>query len=131
LKLDKQQLQIIRSVREALEKPNNWYICIVTMDEIQRAKKAELELLRNKIMFWRRYSIGDRWNERQEEILHAIRMGLSGFSTVGGWLEFQVRRRGLSISGSALHNNRMYKNIRFAWLDRILDTGEIDTGDLR
>jgi hypothetical protein len=131
LKLDKQQLQIIRSVREALEKPNNWYICIVTMDEIQLAKKAELELLRNRIMFWRRYSIGKRWNERQEEILRAIRIGLSGCSTVGGWFAYQVRRRGLNISSSEHHNNMMYNKIRFAWLDRILDTGEIDTGDMR
>jgi len=125
MKLDKDHIAILRAVREKLDEApaGGGYICLMVMEETQRAREAELSRAINRVMFWRRLTILNEWCDRREELLSAIRRGLDGFSTVGNWIEHKMRRTGVKIQEKERNNMGLYKMIRRAWLDRVLETG--------
>lgn len=130
MKLDKQQLEILRNVRMNLEECQSvTYICLNVMDEIYRAKNAELNLLCNRILFWRSFAIRGKWIDREHALCRAIQNELNGFSTVGCWFDDATRHVGLNLCDGDRHNRRLYRQIRLAWLDRIIQMGDVKLFD--
>jgi small-conductance mechanosensitive channel len=126
MKLNADQLEIIRTVRRKLEYQNHpWYICLAIREEIELAAEEELAKWYNQLFFWRRYAIRDKWLDIHHGLTRAINWKLNGASTVGTWFENVTRKVGLNLPEHTRNNRGIYKQIRLAWLDRIIETGEI------
>lgn len=126
MKLDKKQIAILTRVRDILERyPSNGYICLLVEEEAEIASHGERRLWKNRILFWRQFSIKNRWIERREDLVRAIEVGLGGVQTVGTWFDHSVQHAGLNLDGYAIHNRGLYRLIRMAWLDRSIETGEL------
>lgn len=126
MKLDQQQLAILSNVRRILEfTPKSGYICLLVEEEMELASHVERRLLRNRILFWKQYSIYRRWIKRREALVLAIEVALDGVQTVGTWFDDRTKHVGLNLDGYALHNQGLYRLIRMSWIDRIIETGEI------
>jgi small-conductance mechanosensitive channel len=126
MKLNEQHIAILRVVREVLEEsPEGGYICHLVADEVLYLRRKELNRWRNRIFFWRKMSILEKWQDIHHELWRAIQFALDGRTTVGQWFEDSVRRVGVNFSEGERHNRYLYKQIRLAWLDRALETGEL------
>jgi hypothetical protein len=127
MKLNEQHIAILKGVRRKLNEhqESSWYICHILVDVISTLRMEELSRMRNHILFWRRYSISDKWIRLHAELHSAVQYGIEGNSTVGNWFENRTRRLGIKLPLSERHNRRLYNQIRLAWLDRSIETGEL------
>jgi hypothetical protein len=129
LKLSKLDIEILQEVRARLEITLvDSYICFILHDVCREWRHAEMNKRINRILFWRRKQILDKWLDVIEhELSAAIRVGLRQKTTMGIWLEDEIRDFGI-VPGegpSVRHNLRLYKLARLAWLDRSIETGEL------
>lgn len=128
MKLDKLQIDILKGVRTRLEEEQSGadaYLCFKINDETKDRARKEVRLLRNRFLFWRKYLIHEKWYEQDEVLRRAIHIGIRGRSTMGTWFDMETAGVGINITEGYHSNTRLYKWIRLAWLDRILETGEI------
>jgi hypothetical protein len=126
MKLNKHHIAILQQVREVLEEsPDGGYICIIMADEVLYLRREEINLWRNRIFFWRKMYILRKWQKLHDELWRAIQFALDGRTTVGQWFEDSVHHKGVNFSEGERHNRYLYKQIRLAWLDRALETGEL------
>lgn len=128
MKLTKEQIEIMRGARaliEAEERGENAYICFAINDAIEPLAKAETRLLKNRIFFWRKTAILEEWDDRGYELKRAVSIGIRGHSTVGVWFDLETDKVGINLEGIQVNNLGLYKQIRLAWLDRSIETGEL------
>lgn len=119
-------VELLKRVRNRIAtRPGNYYICLIVQEEAQIAKEAELNLLRNRIMFWRRYSIHDKWMTSAERMARSVQYALDGTPTFGSWFETQRIRRGINVDCGSLNNRGWYQEMRLAWLDKMIESRTI------
>lgn len=125
MKLVEGDVELLKRVRDSLASAKSRdFICIEIMDYTTRAKQEELSLWKNRLMFWRRYAICDRWNERRRRLLTAISFGLRMYPTMGEWLHAETRHKDIRFPAN-MRNSTLYTLARIAWLDKIIETGKI------
>jgi hypothetical protein len=128
MKLSELQIDILRSVRDRLaeeQDSTDAYICFKIDKETWSRAVKESNLLRNRMFFWRASSISIKWVERARVLRKAINGALRGSSTVSVWFDSQTRELCIKLNEDDLENNRLYKQMRLAWLERSIETGEI------
>jgi hypothetical protein len=125
MRLTLEEVDIMVQVRaNLLSEKSRDYICIEVMEYTARAKQAELRRWKNRLMFWRRYDIQDKWANSRETILGAIRFGLRCHPTMGEWLHSETYRKNINFPAN-MNNKNLYMLARLAWLDKIIETGKI------
>lgn len=125
MNLTPEELALMARVRVVIEEGNDWYLCRVIADEVSRSKNAELGIFRNRVLFWRRNAIRERWLECKWRLLGGIQRGISFRHTLGMWFESQTRGVSLNLPDGVRHNRGIYQQVRLAWIDRMLNTGEM------
>jgi hypothetical protein len=126
MKLNKEHIAILRNVRATLEGAEfGAYICHMVLEETGFKAREELSRWYNILLFWRIHSVRGKWVEMYGDLTSAIHWGINGSSTVGNWFEHITRHADLNLDDGARHNRYLYKQIRLAWLDRMIETGEI------
>jgi hypothetical protein len=128
MRLDSLQIEILRAVRQRLEverRSTCAYICIAIEEEISDREINESNLWRNRIMFWRRLEIFEKWAERSRVLRSAVHYGIGRGCSVGAWFDSEASRKGVNIETYTVNNLGLYKQIRLAWLDRMIYTGEL------
>jgi hypothetical protein len=125
MRLTLEQVDIIVRVRSRLTRErSSGYICIEIMEYTTRARQAELNRWKNRLFFWRRYDIHDKWANHREKLLGAIRFGLRMHPTMGEWLHAETYGKDIKFPPN-MNNNTLYMLARLAWLDKIIETGRI------
>lgn len=125
MKLTPLHVEILRGARKRLELSEDGfhsYICYAIQDEIADRYQAESKLRRNRLMFWRRNSIYEKWESVVRELQRAINNGLYGKATVGLWFDREAGKRGIEVYERHLNNHGLYKQIRLAWIDKMIET---------
>jgi hypothetical protein len=132
MNLSNLELEVIKAVRELFgnewEEPDaieGMYLCIAVTEIVDRMSKEEHRQRKNRIMFWRKGDISRKWLTILERITGGIQSGIGYNSTVGKWFEEISDKYGIHSNPEFRHNFGLYRQIRLAWLDRIIETGTI------
>jgi small-conductance mechanosensitive channel len=123
--LNAEELDVMIQVRANLmSEQSKDYICIEVMHHTTYAMQRELGRWKNRILFWRRYDIREKWKNRREKLISAISFGLRMHPTMGEWLHAETYEKGIKFPND-LRNKTLYMLARLAWLDKIIETGRI------
>jgi hypothetical protein len=125
MKLTPLHIEILRGARKRVESSQHGFICYAIQDEIDVRHRAESNLLRNLLMFWRRRSIYEKWDSILSELQEAVREGLFWKITVGTWFDHEADARGIKVDHSYRNDLGLYKQIRLAWIDKMIETRTI------
>jgi hypothetical protein len=119
-------IEILRGARKRIEMSEDKldsFICYAIDNEASDRHLAESKLLRNRLLFWKRNSLYEKWVNIEYTLRKAINSGLSGDITVGVWFNRQTVQYGINVADNDCNNIGLYKQIRLAWLDRAIETG--------
>jgi hypothetical protein len=123
--LNAEELDVMVHVRaNLLSERSKDYICLEVMEHTTREKQRELARLKNRIIFWRRDEIQEKWDNRRQKLINAVSFGLRDYPTVGAWLHAETSKNGINFPQD-MRNNTLYMLARLAWLDKIIETGRI------
>jgi hypothetical protein len=124
MKLTPLHIEILRAARKRVEMSENYgFICYAIQDETNDRHLAESKLLRNRLMFWRKNSLYEKWDSVANTLRKAITSGLSGKTTVRIWFDREAEKRGIAVNEAYRNDLGLYKQLRLAWLDRAIETG--------
>lgn len=122
MKLNELQLEVMDRTRDGILNENAIFICLEIENVIAEMIDEEAEKLRYKAFFFRlrRNAIRKRLVKEGTELTRAISEAIYPHTTFSGWLLSKLE--GKMVKFDAARHRRG----RIAWLDRIIDTGEIN-----
>lgn len=121
MKLTELQLEIMDRVRDKILNSEKIFICLAVESVVVEMIREEAQNLRYKAFFFglRRNKIRKRLEKECVLLSRAIGAGIYPHTTFSGWLLAQLEDK------RVLLNATTHRRGRVAWLDRIIDTGEL------